>query len=113
MSYIDVRKEYQPIFIENNEEQELYKIGDVVNNDINQCKNSNRRTVPNNSKRSIQNKRPTPLINLQPERNSIGKNNFRRNKNFIPGNTKCNELVLYSRKAYVLGTTMVKGIRRK
>ena len=108
MSYIDVRNEYQPIFIENSDEQELSKIGDVVNNDINQCKNSNSGTVPNNSKRNIHNKRPAPVINLQPERNTIGKN-----KNIIPGNTKYIESVLYSRKAYVVGTTMVKGIRRK
>ena len=55
------------------------------------------------------NKRPTPLTNQHPERDILGINNPKRNKNLIPGNIKHNESVRYGRKEFVFGTSMVKG----
>ena len=55
-------------------------------------------------------RRPTPVINRFTERDTLGVS--KQSKNFIPGYTKCNEAVHFGRKAYVLGTSMVKGIRR-
>ena len=57
-------------------------------------------------------KRPTPGINQFPERDILGTNITKQSKSIIPGNTKYNEAVRFGRKPYVLGTSMVKDIRR-
>ena len=55
-------------------------------------------------------KRPTPVINRFPERDTLVVSN--QSKNVIPGYTKYNEAVSFGWEAYVLGTSMIKGIRR-
>ena len=55
-------------------------------------------------------RRPAPVINQFPERDTLGVS--KQSKNLIPGYTKYNEAVRFGRKTYVLGTSMVKGIRR-
>ena len=57
-------------------------------------------------------KRPTPAINQFPERDKLGTNTTKQSKSIIPGNTKYNEAVRFAGKTYVLGTSMVKVIRR-
>ena len=42
----------------------------------------------------------------------LGTNITKQSKSIIPGNTKYNEAVHFGRKAYVLGTSLVKGMRR-
>ena len=44
------------------------------------------------------------------ERDTIGVSED--SKDLIPGSTKYNEAILFGQKAYVLGTSMVKDIRR-
>ena len=72
-----------------------------MNNDVDKYKN----TFNNVTTRKI---RPTPVINRFPERDTLGV--FERSKSLIPGYTS--EAVRFGRKAYVLGTSIVKGIRR-
>ena len=57
-------------------------------------------------------KRPAPVINQFPEKDILVTNITKQSKSIIPGNTKYNEAVRFGRKAYVLGTSMVKDIRR-
>lgn len=52
------------------------------------------------------------VVNQHQEREVLGTNNSKRNKNIIPGSTKCNESFCCGQKAYVLGTSMVESIRR-
>ena len=56
-------------------------------------------------------KRPTPVINRFLERDTLGVS--KQSKNLIPGYTKCNEAVRFGQKAYVLGTSMIKGHKEK
>ena len=79
-----------------------------MNNNVDKYKNALNSNMENNV--STHKRRPTPVINRFPERDTIGVSN--QSKNLIPGYTKYNETVPFSRKAYVLGTSMVKGIRR-
>ena len=79
-----------------------------MNNNVDKYKNALNSNMENNV--TTRKRRPTPVINRFPERDTIGVSN--QSKNLIPGYTKYNETVPFSRKAYVLGTSMVKGIRR-
>ena len=108
---ISVKNKYQPIFIGENEVTEPH-IDDKINNDVNQNNNAYNNNINNNV--TVRRKRPTPVINQFPERERdiLGTNITKQSKSIIPGNTKYNEAVHFGRKAYVLGTSMVKGIRR-
>ena len=54
--------------MKDNEEQELAIInGDKLKSNINQDINSNSKNVHNNCKRTLHNKRPTPVINEHPK----------------------------------------------
>ena len=79
-----------------------------MNNDVDKYKNTFNSSIDSNI--TTRKRRPTAVINQFPERDTLGVSE--QNKNVIPGYTKCNEAVPFDRKAYVLGTCMVKGIRR-
>ena len=106
---ISVKNKYQPIFIGEKEVTEPH-IDDEINNDVNQNNNAYNSNINNNV--TVRRKRPTPVINQLPERDMLGTNISKQSKSIIPGNTKYNEAVRFGRKAYVLGTIMVNGIRR-
>ena len=108
---IDIRNRYQPIcFIEN--EKEEYVISDD-NIEVSLNKEQEIAAYNNLNKNVTKRRRtPTPFINQFPERDTLGKSFTNKRKNVVPGNTKFNEAVGFGRKAYVLGTSMVKGIRR-
>ena len=75
-----------------------------MNNDFNEYKNA----FNNNkdSKVTARRGRPTPVINKFPEKDTLGVS--KQNKNLIPGYTKYNAAVCFSRKAYVFGTSMIE-----
>ena len=79
-----------------------------MNNDVDKYKNTFNSNIDSNI--TTRKRRPTAVINQFPERDTLGVSE--QSKNVIPGYTKCNEAVRFDRKAYVLGTCMVKGIRR-
>ena len=57
---------------------------------------------------SRQNHRPNPIINHFPEND----NPFRQQRT-VPGNSKYSDAVRNSKKTFIIGTSMVKGIRMK
>ena len=85
---IDAKNKDQPIFIEEKEEQEPSKIEDLLINDLNQRNNNNNnssnnsKTVHSSSKRTLRNRRPAPVINHYPERDTLGINTPKRNKKY-------------------------------
>ena len=79
-----------------------------MNNDVDKYKNTFNSNIENNV--TTRKRRARPVINQFPERDTLGVSE--QSKNLIPGYTKYNEAVRFGRKAYVLGTSMVKGIRR-
>ena len=83
-------------------------INNRMNNDVYECKNAFNNTIENNV--TLRKKRPAPVINKFSERDTLGVS--KQSKNIIPGYTKYNKAVCFGLKAYVLGTSMEKGIRR-
>ena len=79
-----------------------------MNNDVNEHKNAFNNNIGTNV--TTCNRRPTPVINRFPERNALG--GSKQSKNFIPGYSNYNEAIRFGWKAFVLGTSVVKGIRR-
>ena len=79
-----------------------------MNNDVYKYKNTFNSSIESNVTKHK--RRPAPVINQFPERDTLGVSE--QTKNLIPGYTKNNEAVCFGQKAYVLGTSMVKGIRR-
>ena len=77
-----------------------------MNYDVDDYKNAFSNNIENNV--TTRKRRPTPVRNQLPERDTLGVS--KKSKNLIPGYTKCNEAVRFGRKAY--GTSMIKGIRR-
>ena len=106
---ISVKNKYQLIFIGENEVTEPH-IDDEINNDVSQNSYAHNSNINNNV--TVRRKRPTPVIDQFPERDILGTNITKQSKSIIPGNTKYNEAVRFGRKAYMLGKSMVKGIRR-
>ena len=104
---IDVSNKYQLVFIHENEVTES-RINNRMNNDVDKYKSAFKSNVENDV--TIRKRRPTPVINQFPERDTLDVS--KQSKNLIPGYTKYNEAVRLGRKIYVLGTSMVKGIRR-
>ena len=106
---ISVKNKYQPNFIGENEVTEPH-IDDEINDDVNQNNNVYNNNINNNV--MVRRKRPTTVLNQSPERGILGTNITKQSKSIIPGSTKYSEVVRFGRKAYVLGTSMVKGIKR-
>ena len=79
-----------------------------MNSNVGKYKNAFNSNIENNV--TTRKRRPTPVINLFPEKSTPGVS--KQSKNLIPGYTKYNEAVHFGRKAYVLDTSMVKSIRR-
>ena len=79
-----------------------------MNNDVDKYKNTFYSGIESNV--TTRKRRPTAVINQFPERDTLGVSE--QSKILITGYTKYNEAVPFVRKAYVLGTSMVKGIRR-
>ena len=104
---IDVSNKYQPIFIYENKVTKPC-INNRMNNDVHKYKNAFNSNIENNV--TTRTKRSAPVINRFPERDALGVS--KQSKNLIPGYTKYNEAVGFGRKSYVLGTSMVKCIRR-
>ena len=77
-----------------------------MNNDVDKYKNTFNSSIDSNI--TTRKRRPTAVINQFPERDTLGVSE--QSKNLIPG---YNEAVSFGWKVYVLGTSMVKGIRRK
>ena len=96
-----------PIFIHEIKVTEL-RNNVRMNNDVKEYKNAFKNNIENNV--TTRNRRPTPAINQFPERDTLGVST--ENKNLTPGYTTYNEAVRFGRKAYLLGKSMVKGIRR-
>ena len=79
-----------------------------MNNGIDEYKNAFSNNIDNNAiapKRDL-----ASFIKRLPERDTFVFS--KQNNNLIPGYTKHNEAVRFGRKAFVQGTSMVKGIRR-
>ena len=104
---IDVSNKYHPISIHENEVTEP-RINNRMNNNVDKYKNTFNSNIESNV--TICKRRPTSVINQFPERDTIGVSED--SKDLIPGSTKYNEAILFGQKAYVLGTSMVKDIRR-
>ena len=104
---IDGSNKYQPIFIHEIKVTEL-RNNFRMNNDVKEYKNAFNNNIENNV--TTRNRKPTPTINQFPEKDTLGVS--RENKNLTPGYTTYNEAVCFGRKAYLLGKSMVKGIRR-
>ena len=104
----DIRNKYQPLVIDESENEE-HIISDTIP-DYNQQDNTIIHVSNNNI--TTRKRRPTPVVNQYPERDTLGINFKNQYKNVTPGNNNFNEAVRYGRKTYVLGTSMVKGIRR-
>ena len=79
-----------------------------MNNDVYKYKNTFNSSIESNVTKHK--RRPAPVINQFPQRDTLSVSE--QTKNLIPGYTKNNEAVCFGQKAYVLGTSMVKGIRR-
>ena len=79
-----------------------------MNNDVKKYTNAFKNDIDNNV--TTHERRPAPVINQFPERDTLGVS--KQSKSLIPGYTKYNEAVRFGRKTYVLGTSMVKDIRR-
>ena len=77
-------------------------------NNVDKYKNIFNSNIENNV--TTRNERPTPVINQFPER--LTRRVSEQSKNLIPGYAKYNEAIRFGRKSYVLGTSMVKDIRR-
>ena len=75
-----------------------------MNNDFNEYKNAFNNNIDSNV--TARRGRPTPVINKLPEKDTLGVS--KQNKNLIPGYTKYNAAVCFSRKAYVFGTSMIE-----
>ena len=103
----DVSNKYQPIFIRQNKIAEPH-INNRINNDVDEYKNAFNINIDSNV--TIHKSRPAPVINRFPERDTLGVS--KQSKNLIPGYSKYNEAVRFGRKAYVLGISMVKDIKR-
>ena len=104
---IDVRNKLQPLFIHENEVTEPH-VNNRLNNDANEYVNTFNNNIDNNA--TTPKTRSTSVTNQYPEIDTLGVS--KQSKNVIPGYTKYNEAVRFGRKEYVLGTSMVKGIRR-
>ena len=104
---IGVSNKYQPVFIHKNEVTEP-RINNRMKKDVDKYKNAFNSNTENNT--TTHKRRPTPVINQFPESDTLGVSE--QSKNLIPGYTKYNEAVRFGRKAYVLSTSMVQGIRR-
>ena len=103
---ISVSNKYHPIFIHENEVTEPH-INNSVNNDVDKYKDTFNNNMESNVTTSK--KRPTPVINQFPERDTLSVS--KQSKNLIPGYANYNETVRFGRKAYVIGTSMIKSIR--
>ena len=79
-----------------------------MNNNVDKYKNTFNSNIESNV--TICKRRSTSVINQFPERETIGVSED--SKDLILGSTKYNEAILFGQKAYVLGTSMVKDIRR-
>ena len=99
---------YQPLVIDESENEE-HIISDTIPG-YNQQDNTIIHVSNNNI--TTRKRRPTPVVNQYPERDTLGINFKNHYKIVTPGNNNFNEVVRYGRKTYVLGTSMVKGIRR-
>ena len=63
---------------------------------------------------AIQNtRRPSPVVNKYPDRDLLHHQIKKATTSIVPGNTDLNNAVKFGPKMYILGTSMVKGIRRK
>ena len=58
-------------------------------------------------------RRPSPAVNEYPDRDLLHHQIKKATTSIVPGNRDFNNAVRFSRKTYVLGTSMIKGIRRK
>ena len=79
-----------------------------MNTDVDEYKNAFNINIDSNV--TIHKRRPAPVINRFPERDTLGVS--KQNKNLIPGYSKYNEAVRFGQKAYLLGSSMVKAIKR-
>ena len=99
---------FNSIDVSNKNEVTKPCINNRMNNDVYECKNAFNNNIENNV--TLRKKRPRPVINKFSERDTLGVS--KQSKNIIPGYTKYNKAVCFGLKAYVLGTSMEKGIRR-
>ena len=104
---IDVSNKYQPICVHKNEVTEP-RVNNRMNNNVDKYKDTFNNNIENNV--TTRKRRRTTVINQFPERGTLGISE--QSKNLVPGYTKYNGAVRFGRKAYVLGTSMVKSIRR-
>ena len=58
-------------------------------------------------------RRPSPVVNEYPDRDLLHHQIKKATTYIVPGNTDFNNAVKFGRKTYILGTSMIKGIRRK
>ena len=58
-------------------------------------------------------RRPSPAVNEYPDRDLLHHQIKKATTYIVPGNTDFNNTVKFGRKTYILGTSMIKGIRRK
>ena len=79
-----------------------------MNNDVDEYKNAFNNSIANNV--TARKRKCTPVKNQFPERDTLGVS--KQSKIVVPGYTKYNEAIRFGQKAYVLGTSMIKGIRR-
>ena len=57
--------------------------------------------------------RPSPVVNKYPKRDLLHCHIKNATTSIVPGNTDFNNTVTFGQKAYILGTSMIKEIRRK
>ena len=92
------RNKFQPIYVETIDlkEDDAHTINLQINN------------------LSIQNtQRPSPVVNKYPDRDLLHHQIKNATTFIVPGNTDFNNAVKFGRKTYILGTSMIKEIRRK
>ena len=58
-------------------------------------------------------RRPSPVANEYPDRDLVHRHKKNATTTIVHGNTDFNNAVKFGRKTYILGTSMIKGIRRK
>ena len=58
-------------------------------------------------------RRPSPVVNKYPDRDLLHHYIKNTRTSLLPGNTDINNVAKFGRKAYILGISMIKRIRRK
>ena len=58
-------------------------------------------------------RRPSPVVNKYPNRDLLHHEIKKATPSIVPSNTDFNNAVKVGRKTYILGTSMIKGIRKE